>query len=248
MKITNKIISIIWTIALLVSLPGCINFEPDVQPINVQSPPNSNTPIDSSFSISYDPNKPFCNQGTFESKDCGNDKYGFFEVMNNGIAIGALVMIDGVVFKIWKDVDGQYLISCGTDESGIGHPISQEEYDGLKNDAENIRSKSVEIDKKWDDIRSTIYGMGAAAVVACGLGAIGVGVPTGTAGALPGCLAFLKAAELLGAAAATAAIAFIVKTYSEIDSLTNSPTDGKNKYENEYKAFRDKYVLSCSKQ
>jgi len=38
MNITKKIINLIWTIALLVSLPGCINFKPDIKPLEVSSP------------------------------------------------------------------------------------------------------------------------------------------------------------------------------------------------------------------
>jgi len=46
MSISRKIISIIWTIALLVSLPGCIGFEPAVTPLEI-SDPNSTPGISS---------------------------------------------------------------------------------------------------------------------------------------------------------------------------------------------------------
>jgi len=54
MSISRKIISIVWTIALLVSLPGCINFKPDIQPLEVSGPistPSINTLEDNVVTI-----------------------------------------------------------------------------------------------------------------------------------------------------------------------------------------------------
>lgn len=245
MNITKKLINIMWIIALLASLTGCINFKPDVQPLNVQTPPNSNTPINSSFSFSYDPTKTLCNQDVLESANCnGNDKYSFLEVKKDGATIGALLMIDGVLYKIWKDIDGQYLISCGTDESGSGKPISQDDFDNLQGVSKNIKEKSEDVEKKWDEIRAIAAGLGVAGVLACGIGALGAGIPTAGTVAIEGCLAGIAALGWLGVAGAAGAAGAIVTISAQLSDTYNDLW----KYEDQYKAFRDKYLLSCSKK
>jgi len=84
MTITKKISNIVWIIALLVSLTGCINFKPDVEPLNVSSPDSApvimqpivqpSQPVEFDCSSEYDK----------KAGNCGGDKNLGFQKMQDG--------------------------------------------------------------------------------------------------------------------------------------------------------------------
>ncbi len=236
----RKAIVALSLICLLMSLPGCMNYTPDVAPLEVSGPNSTSelstdltqgmvvpipgaTPIPVTSLDSVSGNNaeilPFCEteSGYIDKANCvGDNQYGYWRLGGRATDVIEL-RVSGKNYYIFS-LDGKLYISCEliSSPTNTTTEISQSEYDNILKYIDDIDKQNETGVDNWNEFKGWLIATFGTATAGCIGGAIAgqLGWIVGPGGAAIGALAGCGIGVAAGVSLSTLAtlIQYVVKT------------------------------------